>query len=61
MKSVGLKSHKNGLSEILALKETSFTQYYSYLNRQRGGLKGSCNIDGFMATYISKLKWVWKA
>ena len=21
----------------------------------------NCNIDGFIATYISKLKWAWQA
>ena len=59
MKSVGLKLHKNGLSEVLALKATCFTQYFSYLNPK--GEDSSCKIDGFMTTYISKLKWVWQA
>ncbi len=58
MKSVGLKLPKNGLSDILALKATCFTQYFSYLNPK--GDVCSCNIDGFMATYISKLKWAWQ-
>ncbi len=59
MKSVGLELHKNGLSEVLALKATCFTQYFSYLNPK--GEVSSSNIDGFMGTYISKLKWAWQA
>ena len=50
-----LKLHKNRLSESLAVKTSCFTQYLSYLNPK--GEVFSCNIDGFMATYISKLKW----
>ena len=51
--------HKNCLSQSLAEKATCFTQYLSYLNTK--GEVFSCNIDGFMATYSSKLKWVWQA
>ena len=36
-----------------------FTQYLSYLNPN--GEDSSCKIDGFMATYTSKLKWAWQA
>ena len=38
---------------------TCFTQYLSYLNPK--GEDSSCKIDGFMATYTSKLKWAWQA
>jgi hypothetical protein len=53
-KSVILKLHKDRLSESLAVKTTCFTKYLSYLNPK--GKVSSCNIDGFMATYISKSK-----
>ena len=39
--------------------KTCFTQYVSYLNPK--GEDSSCNIDVFMATYTSKLKWAWQA
>ena len=54
-KLVVLKLHKNRLNESLAVKTICFTQYLSYLN-PKGEVFG-CNIDGFMATYNSKLKW----
>ena len=57
MKSVILKLHKN--RESLTVKTTCFTQYISYLNPK--GEVSSCNIDGFMANYIPKLKWAWQA
>jgi hypothetical protein len=59
MKSVILELHKNRLSESLAVKTTCLTQYLSYLNPK--GEVSSCNIDGFMATYIPTLKWAWQA
>ena len=59
MKSVMLELHKNRLPESLVVKTTCFTQYLSYLNPK--GEVFSCNIDGFMATYSSKLKWAWQA
>ena len=59
MKLVILKLHKNRLSESLAVKTTCVTQYLSYLNPKEEVF--SCNINGFMATYISKLKWAWQA
>ena len=49
-----LELHKNCLSESLAVKATCFTQHLSYLNPK--GELSSCNIDGVMVTYISKLK-----
>ena len=57
-KMVVLKSHKNFLGERLALKATYFTQNFNYLNPK--GELFSCNIDPFMATYISKQKWAWQ-
>jgi hypothetical protein len=33
--------------------------YLSYLNPK--GEDSNCKIDGFMATYIPNLKWVWQA
>ena len=59
MKSVIPKLYKNRLSESLAVKATCFTQYLGYLNPK--GEVSICNIDRFMATHISKLKWVWQA
>ena len=53
-----LKLHKNRLCYCLAVKTTCFTQYLSYLNLK--GEDSSCNINGFIATYISKLKWAWQ-
>ena len=38
--------------------DTSFTHEY-YRNPKEED--SSCKIDGFMATYIPKLKWAWKA
>jgi hypothetical protein len=43
----------------LAVKTTYFTQYLNHLN-PKGQVSG-CNIDGFMANYILKLKWAWQA
>ena len=43
----------------LSCKHTCFTQYLSYLNPKVKD--SSSEIDGFMATYISKLKWAWQA
>ena len=36
-------------------KTTCFTQYLSFLNSKEKD--SSCKIDGFTATYTSKLKW----
>ena len=57
-KSFFLDYEKNCSSQSLAAKTTCFTQYLSYLNPK--GEDSSCKIDGFMATYTSKLKWVWQ-
>ena len=56
---VFLRLQKNRSSQSLAVKTTCFTQYQSYLNPQ--GEDSSCKIDGFMATYTSKLEWAWQA
>ena len=58
-KSVMLKLHKNGTSESLTVKTTCFTKYLGYLSSK--GDVFSWNIEGFMATYISKIKWAWQA
>ena len=55
---VFLKLRKNRSSQSLAVKTTCFAQYLSYLNPK--GEVSSCKIDGFMATYSSKLNWVWQ-
>ena len=52
---VYFRLQKNRSSYCLAVKTTCFTQYLSYLNPK--GEDSSSNIDGFMATYISKTKW----
>ena len=49
---------KKHSSQNLAVKTTCFTQYLSYLNPK--GEDSSYNIDGFPATYTSKLKWAWQ-
>ena len=55
MKSIILELHKKHLNESLPGKTTYFTQYLHYLNPKRE--VSSCNIDGLIATYTSKLKW----
>ena len=59
MKSIILELHKKHLNESLPGKTTYFTQYLHYLNPKRE--VSSCNIDGLIATYTSKLKWAWRA
>ena len=41
----------------LSFKTTCFTRYFSNLNAK--GEDSSYKIDGFMATYTSKLEWAW--
>jgi hypothetical protein len=41
----------------LAVKTTCFTQFLRYLKER----SLTAIIDGFMATYISKLRWAWQA
>ena len=54
-KIVFLRLRKNHSPKGLAVKTTCFTQYLSYLDSKREDSR--CKIDGFTATYTSKLKW----
>jgi hypothetical protein len=56
---VFVKFKKKQIKLELICKPTCFTQYLSYLNPKVED--SSSKIDGFMATYISKLKWAWQA
>ena len=54
MKSFFLDYKKTFKLELSS--KNNMTQYLSYLNPK--GEDSSCKIDGFMATYTSKLKWM---